>query len=154
MGSRHGPAAEQVCMSYALARWKLLQAKPGEFANSKQLADRQHSENLTWHDAVVPGTVIQSLKACGLLSNEPATDFQSLEVFDWLYRCEIPAAAPQPNGEEFRLRFEGLATLAEVWLNDTLILKSQNMFRPQECDVTALLKEDNTLCICFRSLPA
>jgi beta-mannosidase len=50
------------------------------------------------------------------------------------------------------LRLEGLATLADVWLNGTHILSSRNMFVTHRIDVTALLREANELVICFRSL--
>jgi beta-mannosidase len=50
------------------------------------------------------------------------------------------------------LRLEGLATLADVWLNGTHILSSRNMFVTHRIDVTDLLRESNELVICFRSL--
>src|SRR6185503_20017662 len=52
------------------------------------------------------------------------------------------------------LRFDGLATLAEVWLNDHLVLDSDNMFVAHELDVSADLRDSNTLVVRFRSLAA
>jgi beta-mannosidase len=52
------------------------------------------------------------------------------------------------------LHFEGLATLAQVWLNGALILESRNMFEQHRVDVEALLAPENELVICFRSLQA
>ncbi len=48
------------------------------------------------------------------------------------------------------LRFQGLATLAEVWLNGRKVLSSDNMFTSHEVD--AQLELDNELFICFRAL--
>ncbi|MDI1285060.1 MAG: glycoside hydrolase family 2 protein [Reyranella sp.] len=48
------------------------------------------------------------------------------------------------------LRFHGLATLAEVWLNGTLVLASDNMFLMREVEVDLL--GSNELLIAFRSL--
>jgi beta-mannosidase len=65
---------------------------------------------------------------------------------DWWYRCTFPA-----NGGT-TLRFDGLATLAQVWLNGELILESNNMFQQHRVDVAALLKDENELLICCRAL--
>ena len=48
------------------------------------------------------------------------------------------------------MRFGGLATIAEVWLNGARILSSDNMFLAHDVDV--VLAGDNELVIAFRSL--
>jgi beta-mannosidase len=50
------------------------------------------------------------------------------------------------------LKLGGLATLAHVWLNDTHVLASENMFLTHEVDVRGVLGETNILAIRFRSL--
>jgi beta-mannosidase len=50
------------------------------------------------------------------------------------------------------LRFEGLATRAEVWLNGALLLTSQNMFVAHAVEVA--LSGHDELCLCFRALTA
>jgi beta-mannosidase len=50
------------------------------------------------------------------------------------------------------LVFDGLATLAEVWLNDVLVLASDDMFVRHEVDVSHALRYTNTLVLRFRSL--
>jgi beta-mannosidase len=52
------------------------------------------------------------------------------------------------------LCFDGLASLADVWLNGELILSSNNMFRSHRVDVAKVLRDENELVICFRSLTA
>jgi beta-mannosidase len=75
------------------------------------------------------------------------------DALDWWYRCTFPRARllPSPT-DRVRLRFDGLATLAEVWLNGHSILSSCNMFVTHGVDVTELLAADNELLIVFRSL--
>jgi len=91
--------------------------------------------------AMVPGTVAQ---ARGLgLDGDP-----ELEARDWWYRCTFD----DPGGAEV-IAFDGLATLAEVWLNGAPILQSQNMFRRHQVAVT-LRPSANVLVIAFRSLQA
>ncbi|MEM7417570.1 MAG: glycoside hydrolase family 2 protein [Gemmatimonadota bacterium] len=70
--------------------------------------------------------------------------------FDWWYRCTFEHAASSASRHE--LRFDGLATLAEVWLNGSKILDSANMFVTHSVDVTDHLEDTNELWIAFRSL--
>jgi beta-mannosidase len=70
-----------------------------------------------WLPARVPGTVAGALLEAGRLSAE-----QDLDASDfWFHsRVHIPAAS--------LLHFDGLATLAEVWLDGDRVLESRNMF--------------------------
>jgi beta-mannosidase len=67
---------------------------------------------------------------------------------DWWYRCTFSADGGTT------LRFDGLATIAQVWLNGELILESNSMFQRHSVDVATLLKPENELVLCFRSLNA
>jgi beta-mannosidase len=100
-----------------------------------------------WCPAIVPGTVAASLRHDGRLDLETAPDF---DATDWWYRCRFSVDAA--NGARDVLCFDGLATLAEVWLNGSQILASDNMFLAHEVDVTAMLARENDLAIRFRSL--
>ena len=51
-----------------------------------------------------------------------------------------------------RLHFDGLATVADVWLNGTHILRSESMFVASAVGVRGLLGADNTLTIRFHAL--
>jgi len=96
--------------------------------------------NLDWHDTQVPGTVAKCLQEKKLWSFET---FAPLEDKDYWYETML-------EGDCERLIFEGLATIAEVFLDDALILSSQNMFLAHEVDVT--LRGRHRLAICFRAL--
>jgi beta-mannosidase len=90
-----------------------------------------------WIAAPVPGTAAEAL-------NLDAMAPTSLHDKDVWYRARV-------SGEGRRiLRFEGLATIAEVWLNGAKILDSDNMFLSH--DVAVELHGDNELLIAFRSL--
>lgn len=70
---------------------------------------------------------------------------------DWEYRCQFDY---RPNGSHSRqdMVFEGLDTLATVYLNEAEILVSTNMFHRHRIDVSKTLQEgQNTLRIVFRS---
>ncbi len=82
------------------------------------------------------------------MQNPPDIDAQ-----DWWYRTTF-AAESRTDNELFELCFDGLASLAEVWLNGELVLSTNNMFRTYRVDVDRSLKDENELVICFRSVSA
>ncbi|KAA0073011.1 glycoside hydrolase family 2 protein [Tardiphaga sp. P9-11] len=94
-----------------------------------------------WLPAIVPGTAAGALRALGQWSfDEP----QPLHDKDVWYRVRIRGQGKR------KLRFEGLATSAEVFLDDTLILTSSSMFEPYEADI--VLGGEHWVHIAFRSL--
>lgn len=118
--------------------WALAAAEPDAVVDPKGLEEA----GLAWRPAVVPGTVAQAL-ACDL--DHPG----DLDGQDWWYRTRFEVADPQaPHA----LHLEGLATLAEVWLNGQRILASQNMFRGHRLELDGLLEASNELAIRFRAL--
>lgn len=97
------------------------------------------AERLT---AIVPGTVAATLRALGRFD---AANPTSLENIDAWYRLDL-MESPGPA----MLRFQGLATIAEVYLNDILLLSSDSMFETYEIPVT--LTDRDRLAICFRAI--
>jgi beta-mannosidase len=122
--------------------WELASSAPG----AHETAGAAREARLPWRPALVPGTVADSLDLALDAANH-------LDGEDWWYRCTFRAPALDA-GERARLRFDGLATIAEVWLNGARLSTSRNMFVPLACDVSDLLRPDNELMICFRSLTA
>lgn len=90
-----------------------------------------------WIAAPVPGTAAEALKL-------DATSPTPLHDKDVWYRTRFAGTGRHV------LRFEGLATIAEVWLNGARILDSDNMFLRHDVEVD--LGGDNELLIAFRSL--
>ena len=60
---------------------------------------------------------------------------RTIDDRDWWYRCRFTAEPNATPGTRV-LRFDGLATLSEVWLNDELVLVSRDMFVAHEVDVS------------------
>jgi beta-mannosidase len=117
---------------------------PGELA----LPSHARAARLRWLPATAPGTVAQALLAAGQWD---LTDVRDFDDTDWWYRCSFAVERPA-DGIRHVLRFRGLATLAEVWLNDRPILTADNMFREHAVDVTGLVSGENELVVCFRSI--
>jgi beta-mannosidase len=122
--------------------WSLAPSAPGAF----DAPDAAMEAALSWRPALVPGTVADSF------DTDLETTFDC-DAEDWWYRCAFESPTTSP-GEAHRLRFDGLATLAEVWLNGTRLFGSRNMFVPRVCDIPDLLAGRNELVICFRSVKA
>ncbi len=121
--------------------WVLAATPPGQCPAPVNLPWK----NLTWRPALVPGTV-----AASLTTTLDAPD--DLESVDWWYRCTF-AAEVGADSARYRLRFAGLATLAEVWLNGVSILTSRNMFREHLVNID-LGPGENEIVVVFRSLRA
>jgi beta-mannosidase len=119
--------------------WHVARAAPGSHPEPPR------DDQLDWLPAIVPGTVAGALRAAGVA--EP----DDLDAHDWWYRTHF-TASPAVDGEQVRLLFEGLATVAEVYLNGVLVLDSDSMFTAHAVDAREHLTTDNELTICFRAL--
>jgi beta-mannosidase len=104
-------------------------------------------EDLNWLNATAPCTAASALRDLGQWSFESPP--RRFDADDWWFRCEFVS---QSYKGRVALGFDGLATLADVWLNGEQILSSENMFIAHEVDITARLKSNNSLYLRFRSL--
>lgn len=109
-----------------------------------------------WAPANVPGTVhtdllnLRKIKDPFFRLNEH--ELQWIDKKDWVYRCIFDVPKNILNQDHISLNFAGLDTYASVWLNDSLILESDNMFRSYKPPVKSLLKTSgNSLEIVFKS---
>lgn len=116
-----------------------------------------HPENLAgltgaaaqWRETGVPATAASSLAAANSWSLDDAA--RRFDAEDWWYRCRF-AAPEQPENATVVLGFDGLATVADVWLNGAALLSSDNMFTAHEVRIDGRLQTDNELVLRFRSL--
>jgi beta-mannosidase len=94
-----------------------------------------------WLPAQVPGTIASARRAAGQLDADHPPPF----AFDdhW-YRLTLSGHGAR------RLRLHGLATLAEVWLDERKLLTSDSMFVTHDLELE--LNGSATLALCFRSL--
>jgi beta-mannosidase len=124
--------------------WTCCARPPGAVIHPDQL----RAGACDWIPASVPGTAAAALHAAGRWDfDRPA----ELDAHDWWYRTTF--AAPELSaGGPCHLTSDGLATLAEVWLNGRLLLRTENMFRTYRVDVEPYLRPDNELVLGFRSL--
>lgn len=78
---------------------------------------------------------------------------------DWWYQCRLPESPPlasrtgDAQSDAWRLAWPGLATLAEVWLDDVCLLHSDNQFLAGEVPLGPPTSwAGRTLTLVFRSL--
>jgi beta-mannosidase len=117
--------------------WQCLVATQRGITTPSELADA------SWITAPVPGTAATALRAAGAWNGTSPLELDNHDVW---YRVRFAG-----GGAEV-LSFEGLATIADVWLNGEHLLRSETMFLP--CEATVWTQRANTLFICFRSLTA
>ena len=109
-----------------------------------------------WKQALVPGTVHQDLIRHGQLPNPfwgtNEKKIQWVEEKDWEYRTQFTLTSEQLAHDAVQLMLEGLDTYADVYLNGSLILRSDNMFVGHVVDVKPVLRAgNNKLHIYFHS---
>ena len=106
-----------------------------------------------WNPATVPGNVHSDLLENNLIENPFIGDnehnLQWISETDWEYKTTFSIDEKTLLKKHIVLNFEGLDTYASVFLNDSLILKTNNAFREFQVDVKPLLKPENTLRILF-----
>jgi beta-mannosidase len=103
---------------------------------------------LAWLPMSVPGTAAGALRDAGRWQPAESYDF---DAEDWWFRTSFTCDRPA-QGEEVALQLDGIATLAEVYLNGEQVLDSESMFLAHEIDIGALLRETNDLAIRCRAL--
>lgn len=109
-----------------------------------------------WYTAEVPGVVQTDLLRHGLIPDfykgSNIDSVQWIENEDWIYKRTIVANDSLLKRGHVDLVFKGLDTFAEVYLNDSLLGKADNMFRTWEWPIKDLLKPGaNELKVIFRS---
>jgi beta-mannosidase len=123
------------------ATWECRRSDPGIATEPGELANPES----VWCAAEVPGTAASAIRSAG--GNPDEVDY---DAFDWWFRCRF-SGGPDAIGSVLRL--EGLATIADVWLNGRHLVHTENMFRVFEVDAGEV-SENNELWIRFASLKA
>ena len=123
-----------------LEAWELALTAPGVAAGPAELP-----AGLAWIPARVPGTAASALRAAGAWHAGDARDFDGEDTW---WRCQFAGAAGTA------LCFDGLATVAEVWLNGERVLESHSMYVAHVVDVAGKLRAhgENELIVCCRAL--
>jgi len=122
--------------------WELAATTPGLAAEPSDL-DRLAPK---WITCSGPMPVAAALREAGQWDIDQSRDF---DAEDWWYRCRFPFVPPT---ETVRLRFGGLATVADAWLNGRHILHSDSMFIAHSVPIERWLSIDNELILRFHAL--
>jgi beta-mannosidase len=125
------------------AAWSCCAQPPGAVTHPDQLFAAAD-----WLPATVPGTVAAALQANGRWDFDRPRE---LDAEDWWYRTTFEAP-DLPAGMPCHLCLDGLATLAEVWLNGQRLLTTDNMFHAYRLNVGPYVRPRNELVLSFRSL--
>jgi beta-mannosidase len=110
-----------------------------------------------WRSATVPGLIHTDLLAHQLIPDPFYRDNEKkvkwVENSEWEYRKTITAGESILKHKNIELVFEGLNTLADVYLNGAGIMQTNNMFREWRVDIKPYLKAgNNTLSIVFHCI--
>ncbi|MFH6783894.1 MULTISPECIES: glycosyl hydrolase 2 galactose-binding domain-containing protein [Methylobacterium] len=116
--------------------WEMIVTAPGACPGPDDLAGLAG-----FLPAPVPGTAAGALRAAGRWSDAEPTPLHGSDIW---YRTTLAG-----QGRE-TLRFDGLATLCEVWLDGRRLLDSRSMFLAHEVAVD--LAGTHSLALAFRSL--
>ncbi|EGW33675.1 beta-mannosidase precursor [Spathaspora passalidarum NRRL Y-27907] len=121
-----------------LTNWQYRQSGKSEWKNSRPGATTEIHPDLLYNNEI----------------SDPFIDMNEKQVqwigeTNWEYRTTFKASSASFKNNV--LVFEGLDTFAKVYLNNTPILTTENMFREYRVDITQYLKPDNELLIEFES---
>ena len=133
--------------------WKVMDFAPGE-GREKEVFQPGFDDG-GWYDVPVPGDVHRAYMAAGRIP-DPFYDQNEAEVAwmeqrEFWYRTKFRPGGTPAKDERVILTFHGLDTYTVIYLNGSLLGRSQNMFREAIFDVTnkMLWGQENTLAVRF-----
>ena len=115
---------------------------------------RQAESDGDWMPATVPGCVHTDLFAAGVIPDpffgDNERNLQWIGEKEWVYTCTFTADDLLLEHDRIFVDFDGLDTYAEVSLNGTLLLDTDNMFREWHTDIKShLIEGENNLEVRF-----
>ncbi len=107
-----------------------------------------------WMRTEVPSSIFTSLMGAGLIARDQIDThperFDWVSEKGWIYRRSFDVPNEIGNCGRVELVFDGLDTIANIWLNGKLIGKTNNMFIPHRFDITGQVKAaENVLMVKF-----
>src|SRR5688572_30707424 len=116
----------------------------------------QFNYNDRWFAALTPFSIHTDLLSNKLIDDPFYADnenrLQWIGQRDWEYKTTFDVNDSAFSKKHLELVFTGLDTYADVYLNDSLILAADNMFREWRVECKRLLKKNgNTLRLYFHS---
>ena len=108
-----------------------------------------------WTPVSVPGTVLSGLLEAGKMQDpyyrENEYEARELLAKDYVFETDFCISEEQLNKKHCVLVCEGLDTLADVYVNEKLVGKADNMHRTWRFDCRDALQKENHLRIYFHS---
>lgn len=109
-----------------------------------------------WYPATVPGTVYTDLLKNKLIPDPFFADNESklqwIDTCDWIYRASFQYDTLKYAGYNPVFDIQGLDTYADVFLNDSLLFHSENMFVGYRVDLPGIFRNGrNEIRIYFHS---
>ena len=105
----------------------------------------KESNDSVWLTASVPGTIHTDLMDNGIIEDPyyrlNERKIQWVDKKDWIYQTTFNLNNQEFNRQNHELNFKGLDTYAPVFLNDSIILKSNNMHRTHIVNVKEHLQK-------------
>jgi beta-mannosidase len=128
-------------------------------AQSKQMdLDQQwtfhEKDSMRSYPAQVPGNLVTDLFRAGKIPDpffaDNAEKLQGWLARTWEYHCDFTLEKNMLKYQHLQLVFDGLDTYASVYLNDSLLFTSDNMFVSKSVDIKRKIKTgDNHIKIVF-----
>jgi beta-mannosidase len=109
----------------AVTAWQVCATPPGAVEDPAALA----RTSVTWLDADAPTTAAAAARRAGAALDQPARRY---DAEDWWFRARLPELEGADPADELALVFEGIATIADVWLDGAPLLSSNDMFLRHE----------------------
>jgi len=135
--------------------WKVKSVTPRVSLDTSLLADAEREETgddwlpASTMPAMVPDILLQHERIEAPWLPGRAAKYPWIAERDWIYAVRF--AAPAPEAESW-LRFMGLDTIVDVYLNGEQIASHSNMYMPLRVNVTGRLRSNNTLVLHFHSV--
>lgn len=126
----------------------------GEFPASARKAE--DLESIEWMPAEVPNSIFRNLIDAGKIKEDDLyanpEDFGWVSEVAWVFRTRFEMDEDKLRAGRIDIVFEGLDTVALIWLNGKLVKRANNMFRQHEFDATAFLRAgENELMVKLES---
>jgi beta-mannosidase len=122
---------------------------------SQKISNWEFEYHGDWYQAEVPGNNFSDLLNHNFISDPfYGTNEDSMSWVcekNWIYRSNFIVSESTISKNKQVLFFNGLDTYAKVYLNDSLLLEANNMFRTWQVDVSNILKKENCLLVKFNS---
>ncbi len=100
-----------------------------------------------WLNCRVPSSIYACLVEAGLINlsdlNSNPEDFLWPSEKSWIFQKIFDCPAEFSELDRIELVFDGLDTFCQIWLNDRLIAKTDNMFCSYRFDIKPLLEKKN-----------